>query len=78
MDTALLKQIAQLTGGEALQANTSADALDNVWQQIDAMTPSQVKTTGFWHLPLFHWPLMLAMFLLLAFTVLRLIRERRS
>ncbi|MEN4976521.1 VWA domain-containing protein [Erwinia billingiae] len=79
VDTALLKQIAQLTGGEALQANTSADALDNVWQQIDAMTPAQVKTTGFsWHLPLFHWPLMLAMFLLLAFTVLRLIRERRS
>lgn len=79
VDTALLKQIAQLTGGEALQASTSGKALDSVWQQIDAMTPSQVKTTGFsWHLPLFHWPLMLAMFLLLAFTVLRLIRERRS
>ncbi|CAI2031853.1 MULTISPECIES: VWA domain-containing protein [Serratia] len=78
VDAMLLKQIAQLTGGEALQATTSGNALDEVWQQIDAITPSQVKTTGFsWHLPLFHWPLLLAMFLLLAFTLLRFVRERR-
>jgi Ca-activated chloride channel family protein len=77
VDTALLKQIAQLTGGEALQATTSGSALDKVWQQIDAMTPSQVKTSGFsWHLPLFQWPLLSA--LLLTFTLFRAIRERTA
>lgn len=79
VDTALLQQIAQLTGGEALQAATSGNALDKVWQQIDAMTPSQVKTTGVsWHLPLFHWPLLLAMVLLLVFTLVRVLRERKA
>lgn len=79
VDAALLKQIAQLTGGEALQAATSGDALEKVWQQIDAMTPSQVKTTGFsWHQPLFHWPLVMAMLLLLAFSLVRIFRERTA
>lgn len=77
VDSALLQHIAQLTGGQLLQAATSGEALEKVWQQIDAMTPSQVKTTGFsWHKPLFHWPLLLAMLILPGVMAGRYFRER--
>ncbi|ORM72137.1 VWA domain-containing protein [Pantoea rwandensis] len=70
VDTALLEKIAATSGGNAWHAATQGDALSQVWQQIDAQTPQQVKTLGFsWHRPLFHWPLTAALALLLLYAI---------
>ncbi len=70
VDTALLENIAHITGGNAWRAATNRDALAQVWQQIDAQTPEQVKTLGLsWHHPLFIWPLALALLVLLLFAI---------
>lgn len=75
VDVALLKDIARQTGGKAWTASSGGDALQSVWQQIDAMTPAQVKSTGFsWHRPLYAWPLTLALLVLLAISVIRHVR----
>ncbi|MFM4844390.1 VWA domain-containing protein [Aeromonas caviae] len=71
VDLDLLKEIADTTGGRSWQAARSGAALDEVWQEIDALTPVEVKTLGWsWHQPLYPWPLGLALLLLLAFTLL--------
>lgn len=77
VDLTLLQTIAHTTGGKAWQAANSGAALDSVWQEIDAMTPVQVKSIGWsWHLPLFAWPLAWALVLLLSLTAFRVIREK--
>ncbi|UVC32118.1 VWA domain-containing protein [Pantoea sp. SOD02] len=78
VDTGLLTDIAAITGGHAWQAATHRDALAQVWQQIDAQTPEQVKTLGLsWHRPLFAWPLSLALLLLLLFVSISTLARRR-
>lgn len=78
VDLPLLQTIASTTGGKSWTAANSGAALDSVWQEIDAITPVQVKSIGWsWHLPLFAWPLGLAMMLLLILAVIRVIREKR-
>ncbi|WP_428944167.1 VWA domain-containing protein [Pantoea sp. FN060301] len=72
VDGELLARIAQMTGGKAWQAATQGDGLTQVWQAIDALTPEQVKTLGLsWHRPLFAWPLVLALTMLLLWTLYR-------
>lgn len=78
VDLDLLREIARLTGGQMWQAANGSTTLQQVWQQIDALTPQQVKTLGWsWHRPLFHWPLAMALLLLLLMTVWRTWQERR-
>ncbi|HAT1614288.1 TPA: VWA domain-containing protein [Raoultella ornithinolytica] len=79
VDLPLLQTIADTTGGKSWTAANSGAALDSVWNEIDAITPEQVESIGWsWHLPLFTWPLALAMALLLLLALTRLIREKRS
>ncbi|MDI6957544.1 MULTISPECIES: VWA domain-containing protein [unclassified Pantoea] len=78
VDNALLAKIAQLTGGRAWQASTQGDALKNVWRDIDAQTPAQVKTLGYsTRVPLFGWPLGMVIVLLLITAGWRRLRETR-
>ena len=46
VDLPLLQRIAKTTGGQSWTAAHSGSALDSVWQQIDALTPAQVKSLG--------------------------------
>lgn len=79
VDTALLEKIAATTGGNAWRAATQGDALSQVWQQIDAQTPEQVKTLGLsWHRPLFHWPLTAALALLMLYAIAGSLMRGRS
>lgn len=78
VDLPLLQTIASTTGGKSWTAANSGAALDSVWSEIDAITPVQVKSIGWsWHLPLFAWPMGLAMLILLGLAVGRLIAEKR-
>lgn len=78
VDVALMQRLAHTTGGNAFQAATSGVALQSVWQTIDAQTPAQVKTLGFaLRQPLFIWPLVMSMLLMLLMTFISQIRERR-
>ncbi|VDZ89001.1 BatA (Bacteroides aerotolerance operon) [Lelliottia amnigena] len=62
VDLPLLQEIARTTHGKSWTAANSGAALDSVWQEIDAITPVQVKSIGWsWHVPLFAWPLVIAM-----------------
>ncbi|MNZ54943.1 von Willebrand factor type A domain protein [compost metagenome] len=70
VDLALLKQIADITGGRSWQAARTGAALDSAWQAIDELTPVEVKTLGWsWQQPLYQWPLLLALLLLLLSTL---------
>lgn len=79
VDLPLMQNIAQITGGKAWTAATTGAALDSVWKEIDAMTPVQVKSIGWsWHVPLFQWPLLLALGLLIVLALGRFIREKTA
>lgn len=79
VDLGLLQDIAHTTGGRAWTAQNSGASLDAVWQEIDAITPVQVKSIGWsWRIPLFAWPLAAALVLLLAFNIYRALRERMA
>ncbi|MEB6377858.1 VWA domain-containing protein [Leclercia adecarboxylata] len=79
VDLPLMQNIARITGGQSWTAANSGAALDSVWKEIDAMTPVQVKSIGWsWHVPLFQWPLLLALGLLILLAVGRFIRERTA
>ncbi|AFJ48864.1 VWA domain-containing protein [Shimwellia blattae] len=79
VDLPLLQEIARTTGGRSWTAENSGASLDAVWQEIDAITPVQVKSIGWsWRVPLFAWPLAAALLLLLAFTLARLFREKTA
>ena len=76
VDLPLLQEIARLTGGKSWTAASSGAALDSVWQEIDAVTPVEVKSIGWsWRVPLFAWPMSLALLLLLLVSLARLFRE---
>lgn len=79
VDLALMQNIAEITGGKAWTAANTGAALDSVWKAIDAMTPVQVKSIGWsWHVPLFQWPLLLALGLLILLAVGRFVREKTA
>ncbi|MCT4700401.1 VWA domain-containing protein [Enterobacteriaceae bacterium H20N1] len=79
VDLSLMQDIARITGGKSWTAANSGASLDSVWQEIDAITPVQVKSIGWsWHLPLFQWPLLLALALLILLTVGRFVREKTA
>ena len=77
VDLSLMQDIARITGGKSWTAVNSGASLDSVWQEIDAITPIEVKSIGWsWHIPLFQWPLLLALALLILLTLGRFIREK--
>ncbi|MEZ2604967.1 vWA domain-containing protein [Kluyvera intermedia] len=79
VDWPLMQDIARITGGKSWTAAGSGAALDSVWQEIDAITPVQVKSIGWsWHIPLFQWPLLLALVLLILLAVMRFVREKTA
>ncbi|HEI8865436.1 VWA domain-containing protein [Serratia sp. AKBS12] len=79
VDLSQLQEIARITGGKSWTAANSGASLDSVWQEIDAITPVQVKAIGWsWHLPLFQWPLLLALALLIAYALLQVVREKAT
>ncbi len=76
VDLDTLKQIAQTTGGQFLQANSSA-ALQKAYGLLDQLTPHDVQRVS--HQPrrdLFQWPLGLALGLSLAYHAAALIGSR--
>ncbi|HKS15546.1 MAG TPA: VWA domain-containing protein, partial [Pseudomonas sp.] len=76
VDLAALREIARTTGGQFFRAD-DRQALQQVYDTLDRLTPHQVKT--FSHQPkrdLFVWPLGLALTLLLAGHLLALARAR--
>jgi len=79
VDWPLMQDIARITGGKSWTAAGSGAALDSVWQEIDAITPVQVKSICWsWHIPLFQWPLLLALVLLILLAVMRFVREKTA
>ena len=79
VDLPLMQDIARITGGKSWTAAGSGAALDSVWKEIDAITPVQVKSIGWsWHIPLFQWPLLLALALLILLAVTRFVREKTA
>lgn len=82
VDTAALKSIAQATGGRAALA-TRLDELQAVYAELDAIeTVNHTRLTHRTRHPLFHWPLGLALALLLGWhlgaATLALAREWRG
>ncbi|MEL4016100.1 vWA domain-containing protein [Dryocola clanedunensis] len=79
VDLPLMQDIARITGGKSWTAASSGASLDSVWQEIDAITPVQVKSIGWsWHIPLFEWPLLAALALLILLAAGRFVRERKA
>lgn len=79
VDLDLMQNIARITGGKSWTAENSGASLDSVWKEIDAITPVQVKSIGWsWHIPLFQWPLLLALVLLILLAVTRFVREKTA
>ncbi|MCG7781200.1 VWA domain-containing protein [Lelliottia amnigena] len=79
VDLPLLQEIARTTHGKSWTAANSGAALDSVWQEIDAITPVQVKSIGWsWHVPLFAWPLVIAMGVILLLALVRAFREKTA
>lgn len=79
VDLPLMQEIARITGGKSWTAAGSGAALDSVWKEIDAITPVQVKSIGWsWHIPLFQWPLMLALVLLILLAIGRFVRGKTA
>lgn len=79
VDLPLMQDIARITGGKSWTAASSGASLDSVWQEIDAITPVQVKSIGWsWHIPLFEWPLLAALALLILLAARRFVRERKA
>jgi len=57
LDLETTEAIAAATGGASFLAE-DRDALDEVYRQIDALTPEELETTSYRPTrPLFHWPL---------------------
>ncbi|MDQ8600019.1 VWA domain-containing protein, partial [Klebsiella aerogenes] len=74
-----LQRIGKTPGGQSWTAAHSGSALDSVWQQIDALTPAQVKSLGWsWHQALYPWPLAVALLLLLLAACGRVLREKMA
>jgi Ca-activated chloride channel family protein len=79
VDLPLMQEIARITGGKSWTAASSGASLDSVWKEIDAITPVQVKSIGWsWHIPLFQWPLILALVLLILLAIGRFARGKTA
>ncbi|MGB7801777.1 VWA domain-containing protein [Buttiauxella sp.] len=79
VDLPLMQDIARITGGKSWTAANSGASLDSVWKEIDAITPVQVKSIGWsWHIPLFQWPLLLALVVLILLAATRFVREKTA
>ncbi|MGB5607126.1 MAG: VWA domain-containing protein [Gammaproteobacteria bacterium] len=64
IDEVLLKQIAALTGGAYFRA-TDTDALESIYQQIDALEKTQAESRSVMiPRPLYRWPLGVALLML--------------
>ncbi len=69
LDEGALKEIAELTGGTYLRAKNSQQ-LDDVYQQLDRLEPAAQETELFRPTEeLYPWPLGLALFLSMVFTL---------
>jgi Ca-activated chloride channel family protein len=65
IDEDLLKEVAKLTGGAYFRA-TDSDALEKIYQQIDALEKTQAESRSVMiPRPLYRWPLGLALLILL-------------
>lgn len=65
IDESLLKNIARHTGGAYFRA-TDANALEKIYHQIDSLEKTEAETrSALIPKPLFHWPLGLALVILL-------------
>jgi len=72
MDTETLERIASTTGGTAFQAD-DREQLEDIYRQIDALTPEEIETTSYRSTrPLFHWPLGIVLLLLILYNTLML------
>ncbi len=57
MDLEMLQDIAATTGGTAFQAD-DREQLEDIYRQIDALTPEEIETISFRPTrPLYYWPL---------------------
>lgn len=64
IDEVLLKEVAAMTGGAYFRA-TDTDALENIYQQIDALEKTQAESRSVMiPRPLYRWPLGLALLIL--------------
>jgi len=65
MDLETLEMIARTTGGTAFVAD-DREQLEDIYRQIDALTPEEIDTTSYRPTrPLYHWPLGVALIALL-------------
>lgn len=70
MNLDALKAIADATGGSFFAAD-DREALEDIYRQIDALTPEEIETTSYRPTrPLFHWPLGIVIALVLVYHVL--------
>jgi Ca-activated chloride channel family protein len=65
IDEELLTDVASMTGGAYFRA-TDTDALEKIYERIDAMEKTQAESRSVMIAqPLYRWPLGVALFLLL-------------
>lgn len=65
MDMETLETIARTTGGTSFRAD-DREQLEDIYSQIDALTPEEIETTSYRPTrPLYHWPLGLALIAML-------------
>jgi len=78
IDTETLKEIAKITGGKFYYAWKTEELLD-IYKQIDLLKPKEVKSIT--HRPkteLFIYPLLLVLFLLLGYGLVRFLSDKRG
>lgn len=67
VDLQLLQNIAEATGGQFFRGENS-ESLREIYSTLDEMTPENYETFSYRpKIPLFHWPLGIAIFILLIF-----------
>ena len=70
MDLETLNAIADVSGGISFQADDRAQ-LEEIYQKIDALTPMEIETHSYRPTrPLYHWPLGVAVLLLVLYPIL--------
>lgn len=77
LDIPVLKDISAITGGRFFLALNRAE-LDTIYAELDRLEPAQVETVSYRpKRPLFHYPLVGAMFGYLLLAAVRLTRKRK-
>ena len=73
VDLAILRRIAETTGGQFFRGEDS-EGLQGIYSTLDEMTPKNYETFSYRpKIPLFHWPLGVAMVLLLIYEVVMIL-----